>query len=125
MICKTIILSNTENLTTNAPKGILTLSKDEHSINGKIRLYNLTTLPSGTKIGLYINDNVLISTLTFKHNYYMFDLQSNIDINQSIYCALIDTNNNKKVLLEGGSSNSFSFTDSPFDAVLEAKDEQL
>lgn len=125
MFCKTIILSNSENLTTNAPKGILTLSKDNNMIKGKIRLYNLISLPQSTKIGLYVNDNVHISPLIRKTNHYEFDLNQNIDITQSIYCALIDNNDNKKVILEGGSFNGFCFTDSPFDAVLEAKDEQL
>lgn len=125
MFCKTIILSNSENLTTNAPKGILTLSKENTTIKGKVRLYNLISLPQNTKIGLYINEKVYISVLTRKANHYEFDLNENIDITQSIYCALIDHNNNKKVLLEGGSFNGFYFTDSPFDAILEAKDEQL
>ena len=125
MFCKTIILSNSENLVNNAPKGILTLSKDTDAIKGKIRLYNLISLPQSAKIGLYVNDKVHISSLIRKPNHYEFDLQQNIDITQSIYCALIDTNNNKKVILEGGSFNGFYFTDSPFDAILEAKDEQL
>ena len=125
MFCKTIILSNSENLTNNAPKGILTLSKENKIIKGKIRLYNITSLPQSTKIGLYINEKVYTSPLNRKPNHYEFDLDENIDITQSVYCALIDTSNNKKVLLEGGSFNGFYFTDSPFDAVLEAKDEQL
>ena len=126
MFCKTIILSNSENLNSNAPKGILTLSNENNSIKGKIRLYNIIALPFGTKIGLYINEKVYISPLNKKPNHYEFDLQSKIDITQSIYCALIDNSlGDKKVLLEGGSFNGFYFTDSPFDAVLEAKDEQL
>ena len=125
MFCKTIILSNSETLTSNAPKGILTLSNENNSIKGKIRLYNLISLPQSTKIGLYINENVYISTLTHRPNHYEFSLAENIDITKNIYCALIDTANQKQVILEGGSGNGFCFTDSPFDAVLEAKDEQL
>ena len=125
MFCKTIILSNSENLTSNAPKGILTLSKENCQVQGKIRLYNLISLPQSTKIGLYINEKVHISPIVHRQNYYTFNLQENVDISQSVYCALIDASNNKKVLLEGGSFNGFCFTDSPFDAVLEAKDEQL
>ncbi|MBQ3502208.1 MAG: hypothetical protein IJA72_00895 [Clostridia bacterium] len=125
MFCKTIILSNSSNL-SNAPKGILTLSKDSNRVKGKIRLYNISALPINTKIGLYINQQVYTATITKKPNHYEFDLNENLDISQSIYCALIDNNNHdKKVLLEGGSFNGFYFTDSPFDAVLEAKDEQL
>lgn len=125
MLCKTIILSNSENISNNAPKGILTLSKDNNVVSGKIRLYNLATLPASAKIGLYINEKVHISPLNYKQQCYTFNLENNIDISQSIYCALIDVANNKKVLLEGGSFNGFYFTDSPFDAVIEAKDEQL
>ena len=125
MLCKTIILSNSENLTNNAPKGILTLSKENNIVSGKIRLYNLHSLPASAKVGIYVNEKVHISTLSYKQQCYTFILDSNIDINQSVYCALIDTADNKKVLLEGGSFNGFYFTDSPFDAVLESKDEQL
>ena len=126
MFCKTIILSNSQNLTNNAPKGILTLSKESNAIKGKIRLYNVVSLPPLTKIGLYINEKVYISAINKKTNYYEFELKENIDITQSIYCALIDnSDNDKKVLLEGGSFNGFYFTDSPFDSVLEAKDEEI
>lgn len=126
MFCKTIILSNSSNLNSNAPKGILTLSKDSNQIKGKIRLYNISSLPNNTKIGLYVNEQVHTASISKKPDHYEFDLYENIDISQSIYCALIDnTLNDKKVLLEGGSFNGFYFTDSPFDAVLEAKDEKL
>jgi len=126
MLCKTIILSNSQNLNNNSPKGILTLSKESCNIKGKIRLYNLTQLPLTTKIGLYVNDNVHISSIVKKPQHYEFEINENIDITQSIYCALIDnSNNDKKVLLEGGNYNGFYFTDSPFDAILETKDEQL
>lgn len=125
MFCKTIILSNSSTL-SNAPKGILTLSKDYNQIKGKIRLYNLSLLPPTTQIGLYVNEQVYTASITKKTSHYEFDLHENIDISQSIYCALIDNScRDKKVLLEGGSFNGFYFSDSPFDAVLETKDEQL
>ena len=124
MLCKTIILSNSQNLSSNAPKGILTLTNQNNLVTGKIRLYNLT-LPQTTKIGLYIDEKVHIFNLIKKPNHYEFALDVKVDISKSVYCALIDTANNKQVLLEGGSFNGFYFTDSPFDAVLEAKDEQL
>lgn len=125
MFCKTIILSNSDNLVTNAPKGILTLSKEQTSITGKIRLYNMPTLPQGAKVGMYINEKVHIVKILKKNNYYQFELDNSIDITQSIYCAILDMNDNKKVILEGGSFNGFCFTDSPFDAILEEKDEEL
>ena len=125
MFCKTIILSNSQNLASNSPKGILTLSEENRNITGKIRLYNVTALPQGTKIGLYIDDKVYTSNLDKKPNHYEFNISEYVDISKSVYCALIDTANNKKVLLEGGSFNGFYFSDSPFDAVMEAKDEDL
>lgn len=124
MLCKTIILSNSQNL-NNSPKGILTLSNENNYIMGKIRLYNITTLPKSTKIGLYIDEKVYTSPINKKPNHYEFVLTENIDITKSVYCALIDTSNNKQVILEGGSFNGFYFTDSPFDAVMEAKDPEL
>lgn len=125
MFCKTIILSNSQNLSNNAPKGILTLSKENLTTLGKIRLYNLEHLPQGVKVGLYINEKVFIYPLSKKPNHYEFELDNSVDITQGIYCALIDTFNNKQVILEGGSFSGFCFTDSPFDAVIEAKDTDL
>lgn len=126
MFCKTIILSNSENITNNAPKGILTLSNTNNKISGKIRLYNITSLPLNTKLGIYCNNNVQIVELNKKPQHYEFSISNPINLNDSIYCALIDNNlGDKKVILEGGSFNGFYFSDSPFDAVLEAKDEEL
>lgn len=126
MFCKTIILSNSNNINTNSPKGILTLSKQDNKVLGKIRLYNIPTLPTNSKIGLYINENVYTSTIIKKPHHFEFVLDENIDITQSIYCAIIDNSSGSKtVVLEGGSFNGFYFADSPIDAVLEAKDEQL
>lgn len=126
MLCKTIILSNSQNLNSNSPKGILTLTKENRFVKGKIRLYNIMALPASTKLGICVDQTVHTCPLTRRPNHYEFDLKVDIDITQNIYCALIDTSNiDKKVLLEGGSFNGFYFTDSPFDAVLEAKDEQL
>lgn len=126
MFCKTIILSNSQNLNSNAPKGILTLSNTNGEIKGKIRLYNLQTLPLNTKLGIYSNEKVQILTLVKKPQHYEFDVTDKIDLNASLYCALIDNSlGDKKVVLEGGSFNGFYFSDSPFDAVLEAKDDEL
>ena len=124
MLCKTIILSNSQNL-NNSPKGILTLSNENNYIKGKIRLYNIQQLPTSTKLGLYIDQKVYISPVDKRPNHYEFVLNQNIDISKSVYCALIDTANNKQVLLEGGSFNGFCFTDSPLDAIIEAKDPEL
>ena len=124
MLCKTIILSNSQNLNNN-PKGILTLSNENNYILGKIRLYNIDALPKSTKIGLYIDEKVYTSSINKKPSHYEFVLNQNIDITKSVYCALIDTANNKQVILEGGSFNGFYFTDSPFDAIIEAKDPEL
>ena len=84
MLCKTIILSNSQNLNNNSPKGILTLSKEGNSVLGKIRLYNISQLPLTTKIGIYVNENVHISSITKKTHHYEFQLNENIDITQSI-----------------------------------------
>lgn len=125
MYCKTIILSNSTNI-SNSPKGILTLSNSNSSTIGKIRLYNIANLPQGTKIGLYVGENVHICLLNKKPQHYEFKLDSQIDLNQAIYCAIIDNSKgDKTVLLEGGSFNGFYFSDSPMDAVLEAKDNDL
>lgn len=126
MYCKTIILSNCENSSSNSPKGILTLSNQNNTTIGKIRLYNILSLPQGTKIGIYVNEQVYIANITKRPQHYEFDLDKSINIDNAIYCALIDNSKgDKKVVLEGGSFNGFYFSDSPFDAILENKDEEL
>lgn len=126
MFCKTIILSNKENLTSNAPKGILSITSQSNCAMGKIRLYNLQTLPNNSKLGMYVNGEVIISDLTKRPNHYEFNLNKKIDLNKSIYCAIIDNSKGtKKVLLEGGNTFDFSFSDDPENAVNEAKDEEL
>ena len=126
MYCKTIILSNCENSSSNSPKGILTLSNQNSTTIGKIRLYNIISLPQGTKIGIYVNNQVYIANINKRPQHYEFDLDKSINIDNAIYCALIDNSKgDKKVILEGGSFNGFYFTDSPFDAILESKDEEL
>ena len=79
MLCKTIILSNSQNLNNN-PKGILTLSNENNYIMGKIRLYNIQTLPQSTKIGLYIDEKVYTSTINKRPNHYEFVLNQNIEL---------------------------------------------
>ena len=64
MLCKTIILSNSQNLSSNAPKGILTLINQNNLVTGKIRLYNLT-LPQTTKILIYFTPINLICQCFF------------------------------------------------------------
>lgn len=126
MFCKTIILSNKENLNSNAPKGILSITSENNHVLGKIRLYNLAILPASSKLGIYVGGDVLVSGLTKRPNHYEFNLDKKIDLNKSMYCAIIDNSNgDKRVVLEGGNASGFSFTDSPADAVMEAQDEEL
>lgn len=126
MFCKTIILSNKENLNSNAPKGILSITSENNHILGKIRLYNLAILPANSKLGIYVGGDVIVSGLTKRPNHYEFNLDKKIDLNKSMYCAIIDNSNgDKRVVLEGGNASGFSFTDSPTDAVMEAQDEEL
>lgn len=126
MFCKTIILSNKENLNSNAPRGILSITSEYNEIYGKIRLYNLGILPANSKLGIYIGGEVLVSPLTKRPNHYEFSIDRKIDLTKPMYCAIIDNNTGeKKVLLEGGNASGFSFTDSPADEVIEAKDDEL
>lgn len=124
MYCKTIILSNSKNL-TNSPKGILTFL-NENITKGKIRLYNSPNLPPNTKLGIYIDEKVHLCNLIKKPQHYEFSLDVKLDISKAIYCAIIDNSKgDKQVLFEGGSFNGFYFTDTPLDAVIEAKDDDI
>ena len=89
MFCKTIILSNSSNLSSNAPKGILTLSKQNNFVKGKIRLYNLASLPTSSKLGLYVNQQVYTAQILKKANYYEFDLNENVDITPLLFNSFL------------------------------------
>lgn len=127
MFSKTLILSSQDKFIANSPRAILTIFKENNKTFGKIRLYNLDKIDKGVKIGILVNEQVFKSDIVHKDDYYMFEINNDIDINSDIYCALIDTEKNSKVVLCGGSYSGMYFTDeeNPFDDIEENISQQI
>ena len=119
MKSKTIILSTNEKFAHNSPRAIITFIEDNNKIDGKIRLYNLSNLDNGIKLGIYHNNKVISSSLQYKNDCYIFNLDDDINLSQDLYCALIDTKNNNKPVLSGGSAPSFDFSVDEYDEEIE------
>lgn len=111
MYSKTLILSSQNKYLTNSPRAILTLFNSKNSTSGKIRLYNLDKLNNSVKIGVYYNEQVLSTNLRRNDDCYEFNLEKLLDLNNNVYCALIDTENSNQLVLCGGSFSGFYFTD--------------
>jgi len=109
MKSKTIILSSNEKFVHNSPRAILTFIEDNSQIEGKIRLYNLSSLDKSVKIGIYHNQKVISSSLNHDRDCYTFKIAENINLANEIFCALVDTNNSNKVILSGGTNPSLIF----------------
>lgn len=110
MKSKTIILSTNEKFIQNSPRAILTFIEDNNLIDGKIRLYNLSKLDNGVKLGIYYNQKVISANLSSNKDCYTFKINEKINLSSDIYCALIDTLDNNKLVLSGGSSPSFEYS---------------
>ncbi len=103
MYKKTIILSNDN----DNSRGILTLTYD-NNVCGKLRLYNLKTLPAKCKLGIYIDGTVNFTTLKKDYDCYTFSFDSNIDIKKDLYVAIIEMIDKEKlVILKGGSYDCY------------------
>lgn len=109
MKSKTIILSSQKKFSTNSPRAIITFISDNKQLEGKLRLYNLDDLPPASKLGIYYNEQVYTTNLIKKDGAFSFYLDENFNLDNNIYCAIIDRANKNDVVLCGGTSNGFVF----------------
>ncbi len=109
MKSKTIILS----LENEKGRGILTIYQEEDLLQCRIRLYNIEPLSKYCKLGIYHNNQVYSANLLKKEDVYTSSMVGDFDIDQDFYSAIIDTNNNNKVLLCGGTYAGFFFNEQP------------
>ena len=107
MKSKTIILSQNE----NKGRGILTLFQENELLQCRIRLYNIEKLSRYCKIGVYHQSEVYSANLLERNGVYESSFVGDFDIDQDFYTAIIDTSNNNRVILSGGTYAGYFFND--------------
>lgn len=110
MKSKTIILSSPEQ-NNSSGRGILTIYQEDDLLKSRIRLYNIPKLSKYCKIGIYHNKQVFSANLLEKDNIYTSSMVGDFDLDQDFYSAIVDTQNNNKVLLSGGTYAGYFFND--------------
>lgn len=109
MKSKTIILSSQKKFLNNSPRAIVTFISNNNTTEGKLRLYNLPTLPPASKLGIYYDEQVYTANLIKKDGAFSFYIHENFNLDNNIYCAIIDKANNNDVVLCGGTTNNFNY----------------
>lgn len=109
MKSKTIILS----IDNEKGRGILTLFQEDDLLQCRIRLYNMPKLSRYCKLGIYHDKQVYSANLLEKNGVYTSSMVGNFDIDQDFYAAIIDTANENKVILSGGTYAGFFFNEQP------------
>ena len=107
MKSKTIILSN-EN---EKGRGILTIFQEDDLLQCRLRLYNINKLNRFCKIGIYHNNQVFSANLLEKNGVYTSSMVGEFNIDNDFYSAIIDTQNNNKVLISGGTYSGYFLND--------------
>lgn len=109
MKSKTIII---QSQTNKSGRGILTLYEEDDLLKCKLRLYNTEKLNNFCKLGLYHNNQVYSANLLEKSGVYESSLVGEFNMNNDFYTAIVDTSNENRVLLSGGTYNGCYFEDS-------------
>ena len=109
MKSKTIII---QSQTNKSGRGILTLYEEEDLLKCKLRLYNTEKLTNNCKLGLYHNNQVYSANLLEKSGVYESSLVGEFNLSNDFYTAIVDTANENRVLLSGGTYNGCYFEDS-------------
>lgn len=118
MKTKTIILNG-----ENSSRGIASIYEEEGLLNCRIRVYGIEALSASAKIGVYHNGNTFTANLIQRNGSYTSSLVGDFDINQDFYIAIIETNENNKVLLKGGTYSGYFSNEEIFEK--DEKEEQL
>ena len=109
MKSKTIILS----IDNDKGRGILTLFQEDDLLQCRIRLYNMPKLTRFCKLGIYHDKQVYSANLLEKNGVYTSSMVGNFDIDQDFYAAIINTEDENKVILSGGTYAGFFFNEQP------------
>lgn len=106
MKSKTIILSS-EN---QNGRGILTIFEEDELLKCKIRTYNISGINRFCKLGIYHKNEVFSANLLEKNGVYLSSLVGDFDIDKDFYTAIVDTSDNNKVILSGGTYAGFYYS---------------
>ena len=97
MKTKTIILNG-----ENSARGIATIFEENELLQIRFRTYNTPELSPTCKIGLYHQKESFISNLIKKNGGYHSSFVGDFDINSDFYLAIIEPEQNNKLILSGG-----------------------
>lgn len=109
MKSKTIII---QSQTNKSGRGILTLYEEDDLLKCKLRLYNTEKLNNFCRLGVYHNNQVYSANLLEKCGVYESSLVGEFNLSSDFYTAIVDTANENRVLLAGGTYNGCYFEDS-------------
>lgn len=112
MTSKTIIISSQG----ASGRGILSLVDQDDILECRLRLYDVPKLSASCKLGIYHQGQVYSSNLLLKNGVYTSSLVGSFDMNQDFYSAIIDTSQNNKVVLSGGTYAGYFFNENVFDS---------
>ena len=113
MKSKTIILSALNSHDPRAGRGILTVSKENDSeLKCKLRLYNISSLSTNCKLGMYYQSEVFGGTLANRTGCYEASFSGNFDIDKDFYFAVVNPNDSNSVVIAGGTYSGCFFEDS-------------
>lgn len=116
MKSKTIILSNPNE--RDKSRGILTIYEEDDIFKCRMRLYEHEKLSKYCKLGIYQNE-VFSANLLEKNGTYLSSIVGDFDLNKDFYSAIVDTENNNKPLLAGGTYSGLYFTDNSMFSTIE------
>jgi len=107
MKSKTIIISAED----KEGRGILTIYEEEDLLKCKLRLYNVEKLNRYCKLGIYHQKEVFSANLLEKEGIYISSMVGDFDMDKDFYAAIVDTSQNNKVMLSGGTYAGYFFND--------------
>lgn len=107
MKSKTIILSGAN----ENGRGIVTLTQEEDFLSVRLRLYNIERLNPHCKIGVYHDGKAYSANLLEKNGAYLSSIVGDFNIDSDFYSAVIDTSDDNKVIVSGGTYGGCFFND--------------
>lgn len=102
MKTKTIILNG-----ENGGRGISSIYVEEGILNCRIRTYGIENLTPTCKIGIFHNNKTYTANLISRNGSYITSFTGDFNIEKDFFIALIETEQDNKVVLKGGTYAGF------------------
>lgn len=109
MKTKTIIISSPEGNSNS--RGIVSIYIEDDLLKCRMRTYSMPKLSSAIKFAVYHHEEVFSANIIERNGVYETSLVGQFNIDHDFYCAIIDTANNNKPILAGGTYSGFFFND--------------